>query len=107
MKVAFTFRNLESSDGLKTYATEKIGKLQKFLHTPLDATVILTTERHLHKVELSVQADGEHYLGHESSEDMYASLDAVIDKVLRQIRDKSAEKKTRMRHPHDGIKTKG
>ena len=37
MRINFTFRHLEPSDGSKAYATEKIGRLQKFLRAPLTA----------------------------------------------------------------------
>ena len=86
MRVAFTFRQLDSSDGIKNYATEKIGRLQKYLRSPLDAAVILSMEKHLHRVDISVQADGQRYASHDASEDMYASIDMVHDKLERQIR---------------------
>lgn len=87
MQIHFTFRNVESSEGIKNYATEKIAKFQKYLRSPLEADVVLSTERHLHCVEISIRADGERYAGKVESEDMYASIDLVIDKVDRQVRD--------------------
>jgi putative sigma-54 modulation protein len=87
MQVHFTFRNVESSEGLKNYARDKIAKMQKYMRTPLEADVVLSTERHLHIVELSIRADGERFAGTVESEDMYASIDLVMDKVDRQVRD--------------------
>ena len=98
MKVAFTFRNVESSEGVKTYASEKIGKLQKYVRAPLDAEVVLSMERHLQRVDISVSLDGRRYSGTESSEDMYASIDVAIDKIDRQVRDAKATATTRKRH---------
>ncbi|MEM9187887.1 MAG: ribosome-associated translation inhibitor RaiA [Myxococcota bacterium] len=97
MRIAFTFRNLESSDMLKTYANEKIQKLQKYLRAPLDAEVTISLERHLHRVEVRLNADGHRYQGHEESEDMYASIDLVMDKIDRQVREEIAKHKTRKR----------
>ena len=37
-------------------------------------------------VEVRISSGGEHYHGTEQSEDMYASIDKVVDKVERQIR---------------------
>lgn len=85
MRIAFTFRNLEPSESIKTYATEKIGKLQKYLRAPLDAEITLTLERHLHCIDINLTADGEVYMGREESEDMYASIDMVIDKIRKQV----------------------
>ena len=37
MRISYTFRNMESSDGIKNYASEKIGKVQKYMRVPLHA----------------------------------------------------------------------
>lgn len=103
MQVHFTFRNVESSEGIKSYAREKIAKMQKYLRTPLEADVILFTERHHHCVEMSVRADGERYAGHVESDDMYASIDLVVDKVDRQVRDAKDAATAKKRHSSPGI----
>jgi len=103
MQVHFTFRNVESSNGIKKYARDKIAKMQKFLRTPLEADVILSKERRHHKVELSVRADGERYAGSAESEDMYASVDLVLDKVNRQLRQARDSATSRKRHSSPGV----
>lgn len=103
MQVHFTFRNIESSEGVKNYAREKIAKMQKYLRSPLEADVILSKERHNCHVEVSVRADGDRYAGHVESEDMYASIDLVIDKVDRQVREAKDAATNRKRHSNPGI----
>jgi putative sigma-54 modulation protein len=85
MRIAFTFRNQESSEAIKDYASEKIGKLQKYLRAPLDAEITLSLERHLHCIDVNLTADGEVFVGREESEDPYASIDKVIDKIRKQV----------------------
>jgi putative sigma-54 modulation protein len=85
MRIAFTFRNQESSETIKDYASEKIGKLQKYLRAPLDAEITLSLERHLHCVDVNLTADGEVFMGREESEDIHASIDKVIDKIRKQV----------------------
>ncbi len=85
MHIEFTFRNLESSDAIKSYAADKLGKLQKYLKAPLDAQVTFSLERHLHCVDVSFSAGAEHHQGRAEQEDMYASIDLVVDKIHRQI----------------------
>lgn len=98
MRIDITFRNLEASDHIKHYASEKIGRLQKFLHTPLEAHVTVSLERHLHCVDVSILAEGHRYAAREESEDMYASIDLVLDKIDRQLRDTKAAQNARKRH---------
>ncbi|MEZ4256007.1 MAG: ribosome-associated translation inhibitor RaiA [Polyangiales bacterium] len=86
MRIAYTFRNVESSDAFKDYAGEKIGRLQKYLRAPLDAEVTLSAERHLRRVHVILTADGGRYEGHEDSETAYAAVDLVLDKLDRQVR---------------------
>lgn len=94
MNIAITFRQMEATDAVRTYATEKIGKLQKFLRSPLHGSVTVSAQKTMFAVEVDVHASADHFHAHESSEDMYASIDRVIDKLERQIRDgHSAHKK--------------
>jgi putative sigma-54 modulation protein len=86
MRIAFTFRNIDSSDALKAYASEKLSRVQKYLRSPLDADVTLSKERHLHQIEIVLRSDGHTYVATEESEDMYASIDMVTDIIDRQVR---------------------
>ena len=103
MRINFTFPHLEPSDGTKAYATEKIGRLQKFLRAPLTAEVIVGTERHLHQVDVSVVCEGQRYAGTEEPEDMYATIDMVIDKIDRQVRSKKNSATAKMRHADQSV----
>lgn len=85
MSIEFTFRNFESSDAIKRYAADKLSKLEKFLRAPLDAHFTFELERHLHCVDVSFSSAGEHYHGRAEQEDMYASIDSVVDKLQRQL----------------------
>jgi putative sigma-54 modulation protein len=85
MNIAVTFRHIEVSEPVKKYAHEKIAKLQRFLRQPMRANVTLDMQRIEHVVEVSISSGSEHYHGREQSEDMYASIDKVVDKLERQI----------------------
>ena len=86
MQVHFTFRNVESSEGIKNYAREKIGRMQKYLRSPLEADVILSVEKFRHTAEVTIVASGETLIGEEQSDDMYKSIDMMLDKLDRQVR---------------------
>lgn len=87
MNIAITFRHMDSTEAVKGYATEKVAKIQKFLRQPLKGQVTLSCQQNrLHSVEVDIHAGHEHFHATETSEDMYASIDKVIDKIERQIR---------------------
>ena len=88
MNIAITFRQMTATDAVKGYATDKVGRLQKFLRQPMKGQVTLSVQNQReHKVEVDIHAGSAHYHAHETSEDMYATIDMVTDKIERQIRD--------------------
>ena len=101
MNISITFRQMDATEAVKGYANEKVAKLQKFLRQPLHGQVTLSCQKTLHLVEVNLQSGEQHYHAHESSEDMYASIDKVIDKLERQIRDghSMATKKAKSARP--------
>ena len=86
VNIAITFRHMEATEAMKVHATDKVAKLQKFLRQPMKGQVTLSCEKKLHRAEIDVHSGAEHYHAHEESEDMYATVDLVIDKLERQIR---------------------
>lgn len=86
MQVTVTGRNIEMTDALKKYAEEKVQKVKKFLNTTIDAHVILAVEKFRQKAEVTINANGVKIHGEEVTEDMYSSIDKVMDKIDRQVR---------------------
>jgi putative sigma-54 modulation protein len=87
MNISITFRQMDATDAVKNYANEKIAKLQKFLRQPMHGQVTLSCQKTIHQAEVDLHSGSDHFHAHESSEDMYATIDKVIDKLERQIRD--------------------
>jgi putative sigma-54 modulation protein len=86
MNISITFRHMDATDAVKIYATEKVAKLQRFLRGPMKAQVTLSCQQErIHRVEVEVHSGHDHFHAHETSEDMYASIDKVADKLERQI----------------------
>jgi putative sigma-54 modulation protein len=86
MNIAVTFRHMDATDAVKGYATEKVSRMQRFLRAPMKSQVTFSCQQdRLHKVEVEIHSGPAHFHAHETSEDMYASIDKVIDKIERQI----------------------
>jgi len=86
MQITTTFRHMESSEPLKTYAQEKIEKVQRYIDEPIVVQVFLTVEKIRHLAEITITARGITIKASEETNDMYAAIDAVTDKIERQLR---------------------
>lgn len=86
MQVQVTFRNVDSSDAVKQYVADKIGKLEKYLEGPVEANVTLTVTKHRHDADVTISAAGFKIHGTETTGDMYSAVDLVADKLEAQVK---------------------
>ena len=87
MQIAVTFRHMETSDPLRTYVEDKLDRVKKYIDEPIDAQVVLSVEKKIrHKAEVALVAKGITIKGSEETNDMYAAVDAVVDKIERQLK---------------------
>ncbi len=102
MQFSVTFRHMEPTDSLKAYARERMERIRKYLPDPISCHVVLSTERHTHRIDVSFQLhNGLTIAGHEATENMYSSIDLCIAKIERQVRKykgKLEEQKVRPHH---------
>jgi putative sigma-54 modulation protein len=97
MNIAITFRHMDASRSIKAYAREKVAKLQKFLRQPMTARVTLSLDKLEHVAESRISSGGEHLEAREQSQDMYASIDKMVDKLERIIRGTKGAKEAKAR----------
>jgi putative sigma-54 modulation protein len=86
MQITTTFRHLEPSDALKSYAEEKLERVNKYIDEPVVAQVFMTVEKIRHCAEVTLTAKGITIKASEETNDMYSAIDAVVDKIERQLR---------------------
>jgi putative sigma-54 modulation protein len=87
MQVTVTFRHMESSEPLRSYAEEKLPRVKKYIDEPVEAQVVLSVEKKIrHKAEVTLTAKGITIKAVEQTEDMYAAIDGVLDKLDRQLK---------------------
>ncbi|MDD3653541.1 MAG: ribosome-associated translation inhibitor RaiA [Desulfotomaculaceae bacterium] len=85
MKVHVRGRNIEVTDALKEYIVKRVGKLDRYIDNLGDAQVTMTVEKDSHRIEVTIPVNGMILRGEESTGDMYASTDLVVEKLERQI----------------------
>ncbi|MEO8553665.1 MAG: ribosome-associated translation inhibitor RaiA [Kofleriaceae bacterium] len=101
MQFAVTFRHMEPTDALKSYARERMERVKKYLPDPIACHVVLSTERHNHRIDVSFQLhNGLSIAGHETTENMYSSIDLVIAKIERQVRKYKGKLEGMKARPH-------
>jgi len=105
MNISITFRHMDASEAIKEYARDKVSKLQKFLRQPMTAKVTLSLDKLQHVAETQVSSGGAHLEAKEVSDDMYASIDRVIDKLERQIRGTKGVAQSKMRRGSVTLRT--
>lgn len=86
MDISVTFRRTEPMESLKSYAEEKVGKLNKFLDTPAEAHVVLSVEKFRHQADITLDVNGTRLKAVEETEDMYSAIDQVMDKIEAQLK---------------------
>ena len=88
MHISFTFKNFEPSEHLRKYARRRMEKLGRFFgkNPALDAQVNMAVDKFRQRVEVQLTGDGINIAASEVSEDMYASIDLVLDKLEAQVR---------------------
>jgi len=78
-------KNIEVTEALKDYVEKRLSKLEKFIEDVRVAQVTLSVEGESHKVEVTIPLNGVILRGEEETEDMYSSIDLVVDKLEKQI----------------------
>ncbi|MBM3134904.1 MAG: ribosome-associated translation inhibitor RaiA [Chloroflexi bacterium] len=91
MPLVIKGKNVEVNDQLRSYVTKRLGKLDRYLDNILSAQVELSVEKTRSTetrqvVQVTVDANGTILRGEEKAADMYAAVDAVTDKMERQIK---------------------
>lgn len=90
LNVVVQGKNIEVTPSLREYAEEKVGRITRYFEAVQDAQVVLSVQRRdnigkAQVVEVTVWGDGIVLRGVDASEDMYASIDGVSEKLRKQI----------------------
>lgn len=99
MNITFTFKNFEPSAHLKQYAQKRLKKLGKFAFNPdsIDVSVLLTVDKYRQRAEVRMNGDHLDISAMEESEDMYATIDMVVDKLAAQLKKQQEKHKEHRR----------
>jgi putative sigma-54 modulation protein len=92
MKITVSGKNMEITDALRGAAEEKLSKLDRYFNPNVEAHVTFRVEKNKsvqkakQVIEVTIPFNGVILRGEEATDDMYKSIDLVIDILERQIR---------------------
>lgn len=85
MQIDITGHHIEITDPLRDYVKEKFERLERHFDNVVDVHAILTVEKLDHKAEATLSVSGAKLYAEATDEDMYAAIDALTDKLDRQV----------------------
>lgn len=93
MQITFTGHHLDVTDALRQFTQDKLDRLRRHFDKITSINVTFTVEKLRHIAEATLHVPGTSlHASSESTEDMYASVDQLVDKLDRQLK-KHKEKK--------------
>jgi putative sigma-54 modulation protein len=85
MQLSISGHHIDVTDALKTYVEERMQKLERHYDHITKAHVILSVEKLRQRAEATVHVSGADVFADADSEDLYAAIDKLADKLDRQI----------------------
>ncbi len=86
MKVLFTGRGFEVTPSIKSFVSERVEKIGKYLDDIIEVHAFLTVEKYRHRAEVNVHTRRSKLASTTVSADMYSSLTAVFNKLDTQAK---------------------
>jgi putative sigma-54 modulation protein len=102
MQVNFTGHHVEITNALRDYVHDKLERVERHFDNVTRVHVILSVEKLRHKAEATIHVAGNHLFADAVDEDMYAAIDALSDKIDRQI--KKHKEKLTDKHRNDKVR---
>ncbi|MBA2650701.1 MAG: ribosome-associated translation inhibitor RaiA [Tatlockia sp.] len=85
MQIHFTGHNVEVTPAIRTYTEDKFNKLERHFDKITSIHVIFDIQKLSQIAEANIKVVKGEVHARSSSEDMYASIDDLVDKLDRQL----------------------
>jgi putative sigma-54 modulation protein len=85
MNLNITGHHLEVTPAIRDHVAQKLGRAIRHFDHVTSTRVILSVEKLLHKAEVTLHVKGKDIFADATSEDLYAAIDLLADKLDRQV----------------------
>jgi putative sigma-54 modulation protein len=103
MQIVVSAKNFQLSPSLREYAEKKLGAIKKYFDHIIEVDAVLSVKEAKDQTrsrmcEVTVLANGVPFNAKQASEDLYASIDMVADKIERQVKKFKEKQLDRRQH---------
>ncbi len=85
MQINITGHHVDLTDAMRDYVNTKFAKLERHFDNITNVQVTLTVQKQRQEAEATVNISGGELFAQAESDDMYAAIDSLIDKLDRQV----------------------
>src|SRR5258708_20365963 len=101
MNLIISGHDMAITPSIRDYVEGKLSRIRRHFDHVIDVSVILTVDQLARKAEVSCHVAGKDIVVKSDDPDLYAAIDAVADKLDRQL----IKYQNRLPpHPHDALK---
>lgn len=100
MQLNLSGHHIDITTALRDYVSNKMERLERHFDHVTNVHVILSVEKLRQKAEATLHVSGANLFANAEHENMYAAIDALVDKLDRQI--KKHKEKTKDHHQASG-----
>lgn len=97
MQIQFTGHNMDVTGALRSFTEEKLGKLEHHFDRIMQINIVFNVEKLLQIVEGTIFIAKNEIYAHAESENMYTSIDQLIDKLDSQLSKQKGKKQERIK----------
>lgn len=101
MNLSISGHHVEVTPALRDYLTQKLDRVTRHFDRVIDVKAFLSVDKLVQKAEITLHVPGREIFAEASDADLYAAIDALMDKLDRQVL-KFKEKQTN--HAHEPLK---
>lgn len=85
MQLTISGHHIDVTEALRDYVTNKISRLERHHDRITNTHVILSVDKLEQKAEATLHISGADLFANSASEDLYAAIDQLTDKLDRQL----------------------
>jgi len=104
MQLNVSGHHIELTEAMQSYVENKMERLERHFDQVTNVNVILSVEKMRQKAEANIHITGNDIFANAEDENMYAAIDALVDKLDRQI--KKHKEKITDHHRAEGVEKK-